>query len=799
MSQTEFTDIDVSVTIPVTGGTATLVGRKWRVHPLLPITSAEGDNRNYSAAPHGPLGGITSIANYITSATSTDKSKLVDVWTGIRYAAPPLPAWPPDSASNRRWKIAQIYNYPAGSVNQCKTWGDVPIQTYEGEGGSVGRPEWGVGRGAYNWGAYDLGGTKESEDCLTLNIWRPTGDGAGGGAPAGGWPILFWIHGGAWTVNSAIAYQSRGHRLAAHKGVMVVTVGYRLGSFGFFHVDEETDETAMGGPNFAYTDIKRALKWVYDKAASFGANPNKICIGGTSAGGAAVQALMEDESQIDGVLVRNLFGAAYCSSGGGAGDRRGPSRTPYGSPPYADFYRKFTKTIDAMKDLIPHYTNKNKSLGDAISEYGRINGMRSGLSPNTILGFSNATANRVNNNLLYYGNPGGILSADGNVNIYPFRGNGITNFRATDAARDGKFVRPFISLVVENEAGNLIDISSAGRNTRDIFPSINEFKSTPFNGNTENPFTERVQIMVQGTVPGSGWWQKPPYAVETFERQSAVPTSEELASGNFFTHTNPNTTYWRKITDDIPAWEKYLPVGMLSRFARNIGFPDKQKYMANSWAQSLWQNTEYIRHTYRNSVFAYPAWLIAYNMSVTNSAPRWLVLFNYATGNPSVPAARILSNHSTDVHFLFGNNEWNTDMLAAADPPKARVTLAALYASEIWMQMIANYCNSISFTTTGSPPTLTDFTANPNTHYNYNHGFKIFHTSGSPANGPAISMTQFSHSSPNDWIAFGKMPPNPVSTPANSSAHNATDSYPTIINGQQYLTGLWDAIRNRKP
>lgn len=123
------------------------------------------------------------------------------------------------------------------------------------------------------------------EDCLTLNIWTPALDGRRR-------PVMVWLHGGALIEGSARNAWYNGAALATGGDVVVVTVQYRLGAFGFLYLAE------VGGPEFAESgnvgllDQVEALRWVRQNAAAFGGDPDNVTIFGESAGGASVAMLL---------------------------------------------------------------------------------------------------------------------------------------------------------------------------------------------------------------------------------------------------------------------------------------------------------------------------------------------------------------------------------------------------------------------------------------------------------------------------------------------------------------------------
>lgn len=148
------------------------------------------------------------------------------------------------------------------------------------------------------------------EDCLYLNVFAPRfapGDVPG---PGGRLPVMVWIHGGGNTIGDATLYD--GSRLAASRDVVVVTVHYRLGVFGWL------SHPALRGPgespadasgNYGTLDLIRALAWVRDNAAAFGGDPDRVTVFGESAGGRNVASLLIAPP------ARGLFHRAVVQSG----------------------------------------------------------------------------------------------------------------------------------------------------------------------------------------------------------------------------------------------------------------------------------------------------------------------------------------------------------------------------------------------------------------------------------------------------------------------------------------------------
>uniref|UniRef100_A0A8C0WZI3 Carboxylic ester hydrolase n=1 Tax=Castor canadensis TaxID=51338 RepID=A0A8C0WZI3_CASCN len=136
-----------------------------------------------------------------------------------------------------------------------------------------------------------------SEDCLYLNIYTPADL-----TKSSRLPVMVWIHGGGLVVGGASTYD--GLVLSAHESVVVVTIQYRLGIWGFFSTG---DEHSQG--NWGHLDQVAALRWVQDNIAHFGGNPGSVTIFGESAGGESVSVLVLSP------LAKNLFHRAISESG----------------------------------------------------------------------------------------------------------------------------------------------------------------------------------------------------------------------------------------------------------------------------------------------------------------------------------------------------------------------------------------------------------------------------------------------------------------------------------------------------
>lgn len=155
--------------------------------------------------------------------------------------------------------------------------------------------------------------TTFAEDCLFLNVWRP----ASGDRKL---PVMVWIHGGAFVNGGSSAPIYAGASLAK-KGVLVVSINYRLGRLGFFGFPALTREHAdeLKG-NYGFMDQIAALQWVRRNISAFGGDPRNVTVFGESAGGMSVHMLLTSPE------ARGLFDKAIIESGAGRGGPAGQER-----------------------------------------------------------------------------------------------------------------------------------------------------------------------------------------------------------------------------------------------------------------------------------------------------------------------------------------------------------------------------------------------------------------------------------------------------------------------------------------
>jgi para-nitrobenzyl esterase len=192
-------------------------------------------------------------------------------WKGIPYAAPPV--------GNRRWRLPQPV-VPWPGVKGATRFGPACMQTDS---------------------------VPKSEDCLTLNVWRPAQ------AAARPFPVMVWIHGGAMVHGSSAVYP---FDAMAAKGVMVVSMNFRLGRLGYFAhpaLAAESPNDVRG--NYGFMDQLAALQWVQNNIAAFAGDPDQVTLFGESAGGGSVLAHLVSP------MSRGLFHRAILQSPGTPGAR----------------------------------------------------------------------------------------------------------------------------------------------------------------------------------------------------------------------------------------------------------------------------------------------------------------------------------------------------------------------------------------------------------------------------------------------------------------------------------------------
>ncbi|MGP3983582.1 carboxylesterase/lipase family protein [Streptomyces sp. KR80] len=144
-----------------------------------------------------------------------------------------------------------------------------------------------------------------SEDCLYLDVYRPRK-----ARPGDRLPVLFWMHGGAYSQGTGT--QFGGRTMADLTHTVVVSINYRLGQFGYLALPELTRENALGSGSYGLMDQIAALKWTRENIAAFGGNPGNITISGQSAGAGSVCAMLASP-QAAGLFTRAILQSGPCT------------------------------------------------------------------------------------------------------------------------------------------------------------------------------------------------------------------------------------------------------------------------------------------------------------------------------------------------------------------------------------------------------------------------------------------------------------------------------------------------------
>jgi para-nitrobenzyl esterase len=255
--------------------------------------------------------GMVKIDDGIIQGTSEDG---LMVYRGIPFAAPPV--------GDLRWKAPQPVAKWEG-VKQADKFAPGPMQ--------AGNPPSG-----------------KSEDCLYLNVWTPAK------SANDRIPVFVWIYGGGFGGGATSETNYSGENLAK-KGVVLVSIAYRVGLMGFYANPELSAESPnhVSG-NYGLLDMIAGLQWIQKNIAAFGGDPNKVTIFGESAGGIAVSMLCASP------IAKGLFHGAISESGGSFG-------TPRATTTYPGENQK--RLADAERDGVTYMNNAGAA---SISELRKI-------------------------------------------------------------------------------------------------------------------------------------------------------------------------------------------------------------------------------------------------------------------------------------------------------------------------------------------------------------------------------------------------------------------------------------------
>lgn len=208
------------------------------------------------------------------------------VYRGIPYAAAPI--------GDLRWQLPQPVQ-AWDSVMVADHWSAASWQAAHDPND-----------GNYGVEFYD-NDPEFSEDCLYLNIWTPKGASA---HPDKKLPVAMWIHGGAYHAGWGFEKEFDGEAWA-QRDVILVTINYRLGIFGFMSHPELTSRQGGISGNYGIYDQYKALQWIHDNIAQFGGDPAQVTIFGQSAGGGSVRCLVSSP------LAKPYISKAIIMSAGG--------------------------------------------------------------------------------------------------------------------------------------------------------------------------------------------------------------------------------------------------------------------------------------------------------------------------------------------------------------------------------------------------------------------------------------------------------------------------------------------------
>jgi para-nitrobenzyl esterase len=248
--------------------------------PPAPATDSQSQPARQPVAPSStPAKGTsstrTSPVRVVSGQLVGEQREGVRIFRGIPYAAAPV--------GDLRWQAPQPPK-PWTGTREATAFGKPALQ-----------------------GETFFSRSQQSEDCLFLNVWSPANAG-----PDAKLPVLFWIHGGAFIQGSGAQPRYDGSELA-RRGIVVITINYRLGPAGLFAHPALTAEAAKAAPlgNFCLLDMMAALRWTRENISAFGGDSGNITISGSSAGGTSCLFLMGIPE------AKDLFHKAIIHSSGG--------------------------------------------------------------------------------------------------------------------------------------------------------------------------------------------------------------------------------------------------------------------------------------------------------------------------------------------------------------------------------------------------------------------------------------------------------------------------------------------------
>ncbi|MFD2201741.1 carboxylesterase/lipase family protein [Shivajiella indica] len=267
----------------------------------------------------------TTIKNGVIEGNYDTKTG-IQKYFGIPFAKPPI--------GELRWKAPQPIDSWSG-VKETKEFGPRPVQKLI-------------------WGDMNSRSNGVSEDCLYLNVWTPAT------RNTKGLPVLVYFFGGGFVAGDGSEPRYDGENMAK-EGIVVVTINYRLGVFGFLaHPELSAEAPYKASGNYGLLDQALGLQWVQDNIAAFGGDPKKVTIAGESAGSISVS------YQMASPLSKNLISAAIGESGAGI-TALAPVPLSEGEKAGVEFFQKFGVNSIAEARKLP-----TRDLYEMYNESGRF-------------------------------------------------------------------------------------------------------------------------------------------------------------------------------------------------------------------------------------------------------------------------------------------------------------------------------------------------------------------------------------------------------------------------------------------
>jgi para-nitrobenzyl esterase len=202
-------------------------------------------------------------------------------------------------------------------------------------------------------------GDKMSEDCLVLNVFTPAL------RDKGKRPVMFYIHGGAYSGGSGSSPLYDGVNLCKRGNVVVVSVNHRLNAFGYLYLSRFDKELFADSGNAGQLDLVLALKWVKDNIAEFGGDPNRIMVFGQSGGGAKIATMMAMPA------AKGLFHRAITMSGQQI-TASGPHNATLRTQALLDALKIGAKDIDTIRTIPYEKIVEALSAKDPVLSFGNV-------------------------------------------------------------------------------------------------------------------------------------------------------------------------------------------------------------------------------------------------------------------------------------------------------------------------------------------------------------------------------------------------------------------------------------------